>query len=509
MSTNLPMLLSRRILIGSLLLLLGLLALCTVPLLGLYNVSSKVQVAVKEYTELRLIQTAALHLALAENLMISGESDVAGVRSNLQRAEEVLREYVGFQTEASEGSENHENREQILGNRSLETVSSILNFYSGPAPALNAEMSRAHMRDLGNVLSDLNRLAVDADHLVAATQHHATRIVRNTIIALAALGSIVVIVGTLIAVSQYRRVMRPLGALRHGVRTLASGSLSTRVPEIGDLEFMELAADFNRMAHELDALYRGLEEKVAAKSRELVQSERLASVGFLAAGVAHEINNPLHIISGYAELSLRRLRRSFDPESAEDAAQTLQIIRDEAFRCKGITEKLLSLSAPADEAREPLSLSHLVDDVFGMLRHTKWYRDRRFQMEDSAGKDLTVLANENEIKQVLLNLVVNAVEATEPGGGEIRVELTRQNGSALMAVCDNGQGMTPDVCQRVFEPFFSVKRATGGRGTGLGLSISHAIIAGHSGRLSAFSNGPGQGSRFTIELPIHQGGRTP
>src|SRR5204863_8459420 len=119
-------------------------------------------------------------------------------------------------------------------------------------------------------------------------------------------------------------------------------------------EFSELAGEFNQMASELDGLYRELEAKVAAKSKELVRSERLASVGFLAAGVAHEINNPLSIISGYAELSLKRLLDSDDndPQSIAEAAQGLRIIRDESFRCKEITGKLLSLAKTGTRNQE-------------------------------------------------------------------------------------------------------------------------------------------------------------
>src|SRR6185369_10914403 len=116
--------------------------------------------------------------------------------------------------------------------------------------------------------------------------------------------AVIIAIAVLIGVSQYRGVMRPLRRFSSGVRSIAGGNFRRRLVIAGDDEFAGLAQDFNRMAAELDGLYRELEDKVATKSKELVRSERLASVGFLAAGVAHEINNPLGIISGYAELSL-------------------------------------------------------------------------------------------------------------------------------------------------------------------------------------------------------------
>src|SRR5205823_14282927 len=118
----------------------------------------------------------------------------------------------------------------------------------------------------------------------------------------------------------------------------------------GNGEFKEVAAFFNGLARELADLYKGMEEKIISRSRELVRSERLASVGFLAAGVAHEINNPLSVISGYAELSLRQLNRA-DDAALHEVSQALQIIRDEAFRCKEITGKLLSLARGGSSAR--------------------------------------------------------------------------------------------------------------------------------------------------------------
>ena len=145
--------------------------------------------------------------------------------------------------------------------------------------------------------------------------------------------------------------MRELGS---SVRQFAAGSLANRIDLRAPAEFIALAEDFNRMARELDSLYRDLEQKVALKSRELVRSERLASVGYLAAGVAHEINNPLSIIAGYAERSLAEM-----DDAASDTAlrKVLQIICSEAFRCKEITGKLLSMARGGEEEKAASSTS--------------------------------------------------------------------------------------------------------------------------------------------------------
>jgi len=245
---------------------------------------------------------------------------------------------------------------------------------------------------------------------------------------------------------------------------------------------------------------------VAIKSEQRNSSERAATVGFMAAGVAHEINNPLSIISGYAELILRQLVRSdHDPASLAEAAQGLRIIRDEAFRCKEITQKLLSLATAAARRHEPVSLGRVAQDVAEMVRGLKRFSDRRvvLAIDEPPGR-LSVLGNRNEIKQVLLNLTVNALEATQPHRGEVRVQVRRPGEAWVeLIVSDNGRGMTHRVLERVFEPFFSAKRSPRGgeHGTGLGLSITRTIVDSHGGEIHAESEGPGRGSRFIVRLP--------
>ncbi len=309
-------------------------------------------------------------------------------------------------------------------------------------------------------------------------------------------------------------VMLPLRRLRQGVRRVAEAQFSQKLDpsNMGDSpEFLDLALEFNRMAGELDDFYRRLEEQVRVKSRELVQSERLASVGFLAAGVAHEINNPLNIISGYAELTTRQLgpdRGPLGEAAVHQARESLRIIRDEAFRCKDITEKLLSLARSGSEGRETLDLAGVARDVALMTRGLKNYRDRRLTLNLDPARPLQVQANMTEMKQVLLNLTINALESVPVAGGEVCIEGRQSDSWVELCVKDNGLGMSPEVLRHVFEPFFTVRRggergisSPAERGNGLGLSITHAIIESHGGTIRAQSDGPGKGARFTISLP--------
>jgi len=298
-----------------------------------------------------------------------------------------------------------------------------------------------------------------------------------------------------LSVVQYRSIMVPLGRLRRSVTAIASGQFSDRVTPTGDAEYRQLAHDFNRMAAQLQSFYEELEQKVAIKSRQLALSERLASVGFLAAGVAHEINNPLSIISGYAELCIKRQGRNADSE----ITRTLGIIRDEAFRCKDITSKLLALARGASDQREVLSIADLAHDVAELIGGLNRYNDRRIRLQFDPRVD--IFGNATELKQVLLNLTINGLEAAPPTTGEVVVEGHRENGHVRVLVRDNGRGMGPETLQHVFEPFFTEKRGASEPGTGLGLSITHAIVEAHGGTITAESAGPGKGSCFTVTLP--------
>ena len=325
---------------------------------------------------------------------------------------------------------------------------------------------------------------------------------------------------------QYRVLVRPLVRLRDDMRRSASSEYRAPVKSEGDGEFREVAAYFNGLARELAELYRGLEEKVIARSRELVRSERLASVGFLAAGVAHEINNPLSVISGYAELSTKNLRHvlngpgesvngssggeegEFSEMKAKAEAEALsgvldaqRIIREEAFRCKEITGRLLSLARRGTDCREMLRINVVAEQVTVLVKGLRNYRDRRITLAFEHAEGMEVLANATEMKQVLLNLTVNALEASAGQAGDVSIGGKRCGEWVECYVEDRGKGMTREMLEQIFEPFFTAKRGVGEPGTGLGLSITHAIVENHGGSIRAESDGPGHGSRFTVRLP--------
>jgi two-component system NtrC family sensor kinase len=215
--------------------------------------------------------------------------------------------------------------------------------------------------------------------------------------------------------------------------------------------------------------------------------------------VAHEINNPLGIIAGYGERCLALIERGLDEGNSAKVTNAVRIICEQTFRCKEITDRLLMLARPSAEGRCAVSLRTIAEEVLANIGGLPRYADREFHLQSDPEHDLSVTANCGELKQVVLNLLVNAVEATQPRSGKILVSLERHERVVELSVSDNGRGMSCETLQRVFEPFFTDKRSE--HGTGLGLSITHAIVQDHGGRITTESAGLGQGSRFTVMLP--------
>ena len=296
----------------------------------------------------------------------------------------------------------------------------------------------------------------------------------------------------------YRWVFRPLRHLGHGSRRVASGDFDYRIHLDTDDEMAELAEAFNGMTARFQAIRDDLDRQVELRTREVIRSEQLASVGFLAAGVAHEINNPLASIAMCAESLESRLTDVVsDPDEKRLTIRYLELIQSEAFRCKEITEKLLDFSRLGEVKRQPTAIKAIVSDVAEMLRHVGRFAGRSIEIDE--GSDLLVMVNPQEIKQVVLNLLVNALDCIEPSG-RISVSVSRNGHEAEVIFVDDGCGMNEEVLAHLFEPFFT--RRKNGQGTGLGLSIVHRIVVDHCGRIEATSEGPGKGATFTLMLPL-------
>ncbi len=322
----------------------------------------------------------------------------------------------------------------------------------------------------------------------------------------------------LIGLIAYARiaVIKPFKELLAGSRRVASGDFAHRIDITSKDELSELADAINLGAASFLSIQRDLNDQVRERSQEVIRNEQLASVGFLAAGVAHEINNPLASIAWSAEALESRLHRILHPVEMQnentqgeptpgfdlDTLRTyLRRIQDEAFRCKGITERLLDFSRLGTEQRkQSIDMNEIVEDVVDMVRHLGQFRTQKIEFHPRP-MPMIAWASPQEMNQVVLNLLTNSLESLDPtrSDGCVGITLEALHDSVRMVIEDNGCGMTEEVLQHLFEPFFTRRRD--GRGTGLGLPITSRIIADHGGRITPKSQGINCGTRFEVILP--------
>jgi signal transduction histidine kinase len=367
-------------------------------------------------------------------------------------------------------------------------------------------LDQGRIGPLRDQVEELHRLAADLPSHLHERMHLLVSDVRaqyRTAIVAAWLGFFVAVV--LLSAAQrvfYKWFADPLHVLVEGSRKVAAGDFDHRIQVQVQDELGELAVAMNDMTGRFREIRDDLDRQVRERTNQVVRSEQLASVGFLAAGVSHEINNPLASIalcSESLEGRLQDLLENADGAHADDvkiARNYLQMIQREAFRCKQITEKLLDFARRGDQQRHATDLRELAAGVIDMVQHLGQYQDKRLEL--APGLPVITAVNPQEIKQVVLNLITNGLESLD-AGGEVRVAVERTPDAARIVIEDNGCGMTDEVRKHLFEPFFTRRRS--GQGTGLGLSITHRIVVEHRGNIEATSDGPGRGSRFVVSLP--------
>ena len=231
------------------------------------------------------------------------------------------------------------------------------------------------------------------------------------------------------------------------------------------------------------------------------RAEKLAAVGRLAAGVVHEINNPLATISACAESLESRVEEGAFGESEEvsDLHEYLGLIRSEAFRCKSITNGLLDFSRGRTGNRFEIDISEVIKSSARLITHQKRGENIKIKLELEEEMPL-VNADEGQIQQAVIALATNAIDAM-PNGGTLTFRASSQNNRVVIEVQDTGIGIASDELSKIFEPFYTTKEV--GKGTGLGLAVCYGIITEHGGRVSVRSN-IGVGTTFSIYLPIQK-----
>src|SRR6185369_12876663 len=311
----------------------------------------------------------------------------------------------------------------------------------------------------------------------------------------------VVLLSALFLTLIWLMVHRPIRQLIVGTNHVAAGELDYKIRITSRDEFGELAHSFNRMTGELQRANaeisdwaRTLEERVETKTVELEQAhqhvlrvEKLASIGKLAAIVAHEINNPLAGILVYARLLLKRLGRDGDAEAdRDDTRKHLETIAAESARCGEIVKGLLHFSRQTSPHMKPNDLNAIIKESVRLVHH-KIELSGVAAITKCAPDLKQIVCDEQQIKQALVALLINACEAVHPGEGVITIT-SRYLADARVAqirVSDNGIGMNDETRQHVFEPFFTTKEQ--GKGVGLGLAVVYGIVTGHAGEIEVQS----------------------
>jgi two-component system NtrC family sensor kinase len=292
---------------------------------------------------------------------------------------------------------------------------------------------------------------------------------------------------------------RKIKELKVGTKRVAGGDLNYRLPVRSTDELSELASSFNHMTEELDKAHRELIERT---QNSLIQSEKMASLGKLAATVAHELNNPLFGILTYARLALKQIKANQLPlEERERLMEKLRVIERESRRSGDIVRNLLTFARQAPRKVSEHDLNVLVERAVAVVRHR--LELQQVELVSQLDANLPKLAcDEGQIQQVLLVLLVNAAEAM-PDGGSLRVisGVRDEGAEVFVTVADTGMGISREVMSHIFEPFFTTKSE--GQGSGLGLAIAHGIIAQHGGEISVKSE-MGKGAEFTIALPLRK-----
>jgi len=304
-------------------------------------------------------------------------------------------------------------------------------------------------------------------------------------------------------------VYRPVKELMDGTHRVAGGDLEYRLPVRSSDELGDLAESFNKMTAQVGGVQARIEEQVRRKTAELervyktlLRSEKMASIGKLAATVAHEINNPLFGILTYARLVSRELRKHEIPERDEMVEQ-VEIIERESKRCGDLVKNLLTFSRQSPSQREPNDLNTIVRRAILLVKHKLDMQS--IVLKENLAEDLPpVDCDANQIQQAILVLMVNASEAMPKGGTlEVATEFDSAAEHYAVRVKDTGSGIPAEVLPRIFDPFFTTKEDQ--NRTGLGLAVAHSIVEQHAGEISVRST-PGEGTEFTVALPVSSTG---
>lgn len=298
------------------------------------------------------------------------------------------------------------------------------------------------------------------------------------------LGAAIIFMGILLGLWMTRTVLRPILVLSEGVKMVGEGELGVEVPVVGTGEVKELALSFNRMSGKLKELINTIKSAQA----HLVRTEKLYAVGEFSAGVAHEIKNPM--------TSIKMLMQTVRNKRQELTSKDLLVVEEEINRIDNIITEFLAFARPSRAEKSDININDVVDEVITVTK--PMMEQSEIHLLNTFASSLPVIrGNSDALKQVFLNIVLNAIQAMEGKGGSLKIDTSLRGNNIYIIIKDSGVGIPPENLNRIFDPFFTTKK----KGTGMGLTLTYNLINEHSGKIHVDSK-PGEETTVTVELPV-------
>ncbi len=300
------------------------------------------------------------------------------------------------------------------------------------------------------------------------------------------LAAAVTFIGIILGLYMARKVLKPVLILNEGVQSIIEGEVGVEVPVVGQGEIKQLSLSFNRMSVKLKKLI----DETKSAQENLVKTEKLYAVGEFSAGIAHEIKNPLTPI----KMLINTAKDKGKPLTDKD----IDVIDEEISRIDSIVKGILAFARPESSEKTKVKINSLLQEVIAVTRAKMEQSD--VQLVEKYLPSLSEISgNHDSLKQVFLNIILNAMQAMDGDGGTLTVETFAENGNVEVAIRDTGVGIAKKDIEKIFDPFFTTKK----EGTGMGLALTYTIINDHSGKIEMDST-LGVGSVVKVKLPVDE-----
>ena len=393
-------------------------------------------------------------------------------RSNIAKASALLDEL----SEEIAQTEGRAHGEAIR--EGLARYAAMADTLEAATDAITEEGPRAQaLREAGQKLVEHSRAIAEYEResILGINQRlRATLIISMAVVALVVLALVYFV---------SRSILAPLKQVQEATRRIAAGTFEPLTVSNAHDEIQQVYVALNSMVEELKK-----------RQIQLVQAQKLSSIGTLASGIAHQLNNPLNNISTSAQILAEETAGQ-----SEFGDKMMNNITQETLRARDIVKGLLEFSRHQDFSPAPHGIHSVLE---GAVRLVSSQTGPKIRINLDVPDHLTILVDRQRLQEAFINLIINAIQAIGPEGGTIDIKATRDEGFELITISDSGAGMSADTLQRIFDPFFSTKEV--GQGTGLGLYIVYGIIEKHQGTIRVDST-PGKGTTFSIRLPLMEG----